>query len=212
MGRVLDAYFQFAQSGDHFLGQLLSLKNPNSLDFDTPCPHWKDSNHPVVLEVLQLSFGKILLAHGDTNHDPQGVLSLLMASMVHHSSWMLGVLEKSPSHDFGKLALLNSPLLQELKVNHLTMELNEHVPFVTGIPPHVAHMRKLDDVHDTCFDIKDAVVEFGNSIKETVHAAIDKMVENDGGIITAILDCKLNAFEARIIQQIDKVWGSCNTI
>jgi len=28
------------------------------------------------------------------------------------------------------------------------MELNEHVPFVTGIPPHVAHMRKLDNVHD----------------------------------------------------------------
>ena len=51
-----------------------------------------------------------------------------MASMVHHSLWMIGVLEQNPCHDFGfgKLALLSSPLLQELKSEHLTMDLNEH--------------------------------------------------------------------------------------
>jgi hypothetical protein len=94
MGKVLDVYFQFAQGGDHYLGQLLSLKDPNSIDVNTPCPHWKDPAHPTVLEALELTFGKVFTEHSATSHNPQGVLSLLLASMVHHSSWMLGVIEK----------------------------------------------------------------------------------------------------------------------
>ena len=34
MGKVLDVYFQFASGGDFYLGQLLSLKDLNSLEFD----------------------------------------------------------------------------------------------------------------------------------------------------------------------------------
>eukprot|EP00956_Cyclotella_meneghiniana_P001317 scaffold1407_cov69-Cyclotella_meneghiniana.AAC.5 len=39
MGRLLDIYFQFAQRGDHYLGQMLSFNDPNSLEFDAPCPN-----------------------------------------------------------------------------------------------------------------------------------------------------------------------------
>jgi hypothetical protein len=67
----------------------------------------------VVHEALDLTFGKILMEHSSTTHDPKVVLSLLLASMVHHSDWMLGVLKKAPSHPFGKLPILSSPLLQE---------------------------------------------------------------------------------------------------
>jgi hypothetical protein len=88
-----------------------------------------------------LTFGKVFTEHSATSHDPQGVLSLLLASMVHHSSWMLGVIEKYPSHPFGKITLLNSNLLHNLKSNHLTMELNEHAPMVTGMPPHVMQLQ-----------------------------------------------------------------------
>ena len=83
------------------------------MEFDTPCPHWRNPNDPVVMEALKLTFGHILMEHGNTSHDPQGVLSLLLASMAHHSDWMLGVLEKDPSHPFGKISLLSSPLLQD---------------------------------------------------------------------------------------------------
>ena len=57
MGKVLDVYFQFASGGDFYLGQLLSLKDPNSVEFDCPCPHWRDPNDPVVEEALHLTFG-----------------------------------------------------------------------------------------------------------------------------------------------------------
>ena len=32
----------------------MSLKDPNSMEFDTPCPHWHDPNNPVVHEALDL--------------------------------------------------------------------------------------------------------------------------------------------------------------
>jgi hypothetical protein len=111
MGKVLDVYFQFAQGGDHYLGQLLSLKDPNSIDFNTPCPHWKDPAHPTVLEALELTFGKVFTEHSATSHDPQGVLSLLLASMVHHSSWMLGVIEKYQVRVISRRSGLGSPAL-----------------------------------------------------------------------------------------------------
>ena len=56
MGKVLDIYFQFAADGDCYLGQLLSLKDPNSVEFDSPCPHWHNPNDPVVMETLKLTF------------------------------------------------------------------------------------------------------------------------------------------------------------
>ncbi|KAL7483945.1 hypothetical protein ACHAW6_009588 [Cyclotella cf. meneghiniana] len=52
--------------------------------------------------------------------------------MYHHSPWMLGVCQKYPGHPFSKILLLNSPLLQELVSEHVTLELNAHVPAVTG--------------------------------------------------------------------------------
>jgi len=94
MGKILDVYFQFAAGGDYYLRQLLSLKDSNSLEFDTPCPHWKNLNAPIVIAALDLMFGQIYKAHGDSSHDPHGVLSILLASIVHHSDWMLGFLDK----------------------------------------------------------------------------------------------------------------------
>jgi len=205
MGKVLDVYFQFAAGGDFYLGQLLSLKDPNSVEFDTPCPHWHDPNKTVVLEALDLTFGKILIEHGSTTHDPQGVLSLLLASMVHHSDWMLGVLEKDPSHPFGKLPILSSPLLQELKCHHLTLELNNHVPTVTGIPPHIAHMRKIITVECRCNDIKAAVVDFKSELRDAISQAIDDKVEDSGGINASILDSRILALEQRLGVRLDQL-------
>ena len=134
-GEGFDINFQFAQGGDFYLGQLLTLKDPNSVDFDTPCPHWKDPNAPIVLDALDLMFGQIYEVHGDSSRDPHGVLSILLASVVHHSDWMLGFLEKDTSHPFSLVPILSSPLLQELKANHVTLSLNSHVPTMTGILP-----------------------------------------------------------------------------
>jgi hypothetical protein len=103
---------------------------------------------PIVLEVIQLTFGKVFLAHSDTQHDPLGVLSVLLVSMCHHSSWSweLGVCQNHSCHPFSKIPLLSSPLLQDLMSEHLMLELNDHVPVVTGIPPHVEQLYHLEEL------------------------------------------------------------------
>ncbi len=63
-------YFKFAAVGEFYLGQLLSLKDPNSMEFNTPCPHWHDPNNPVVHEALDHIFGKIVMEHGSMTHNP----------------------------------------------------------------------------------------------------------------------------------------------
>jgi hypothetical protein len=205
MGKILDVYFQFAAGGDYYLGQLLSLKDPNSVEFALPCPHWKDPNAPVVLEAIQSTFGKVLLFHGETEHDPKGVLSLLLASMCHHSSWMLGVCQKHPGHPFSKIPLLSSPLLQELVSEHLTLELNEHVPVVTGIPPHVEHMCKLEELKEYCIEIKTAVNTFNKTIRDSVAEAIDEKVKESGGINAAILDARIRELEGTLLARLDQM-------
>ena len=205
MGKILDIYFQFAASGDYYLGQLLSLKDPNSLEFDTPCPHWKDPNAQIVFDALELTFGRIYAAHGDSSRDPHGVLCILLASIVHHSDWMLGFLEKDPSHPFSHVPMLSSPLLQELKVNHVTFELNVHVPTVTGILPHVAHMRQINNVKQACEKIKTEVRVMQVDLKTIIHVAIDEKVEASGVINTSMLDKRLGDMEKRLVEKMDSL-------
>lgn len=66
-------------------------------------------------------FGCILIGHGSMTHEHQGDLLVLLACVVHHSDWVLGVLEKGPSHQFGRVLFSLSPLQQELKINHSTL-------------------------------------------------------------------------------------------
>jgi hypothetical protein len=79
MGKILDIYFRFAAGGDYYLGQLLSLKDPMKPEFATPCPHWKDPSNERVLAAVRLTFGKVLIKHEDSDHNPSGFLSLLLA-------------------------------------------------------------------------------------------------------------------------------------
>ena len=207
MGKILDIYFRFAAGGDYYLGQLLTLKDPMTAEFNTPCPHWKEPDDPLVLEGIRVTFGKILLSHEDTDHDPQGILSLLLASIVYHSDWILKICQENPSHPFNSIPLLSSPLLLELKENCLTMELNNHVPIVTGIPPHVEHLCRIKELKDVSVSLKEDVMEFRQCLEECVGEAIDKKLEVDGGINASILDKRLKNMENLLLQRINQVSG-----
>jgi hypothetical protein len=205
MGKILDLYFQFASGENFYHDQLLSLKDPNLVKFDSPCLHWHDPNNHLVMETLELMLGQTLLEHGSTAYYPQGVLSILLASMVHHSDWMLGVLEKDPGHSFGILPILSRPLLQELKTHHLTLELNTHVPTTTVIPPQVAHLHKITTTKGCCNDIKAAVMDFKSELRDVVSQAIDNKVEESRGINASILDSQIQALEERLVNWLDQM-------
>ena len=51
----------------------------------SPVPSMNNPNVPIVLTVLDLMFDQIYKAHSDSSHGSHGVLSILLASIVHHS-------------------------------------------------------------------------------------------------------------------------------
>jgi len=85
IGKILDIYFKFALGGDQYLGRILALLDPHHESFSILPPHWTDPAHPSVIQGIRICFGNVVTAHSGTNHDPSGLLSLLLASMVHHS-------------------------------------------------------------------------------------------------------------------------------
>jgi len=144
IGKILDVYFKFAMGGDQYLGRILALLDPNEDEFAVLPPHWKDPCHLTVMHAIKITFRNVLVNHGETSHDPTGLLSLLLASIVHHSSWLLAICSQFPDHPFHSIPILNEPeLLHELKTNHLTMDPNDHVPIATGVPPSVKHAQAL---------------------------------------------------------------------
>jgi hypothetical protein len=56
------------------------------------------------------------------------------------------------------------------------MELNDHVPIITGIPLHVEQLHQLEELKNHCIEIKAAVNSFIDTLEESVTTAIDKTV------------------------------------
>ena len=193
MGKILDIYFQFAMGGDYYLGRLLTLIPPEDKLFDSLPPHWKDEeNNPTVTKALELTFGKALTSHRGTAHDPTGTLSFLLASMVHHSNWLLEQVEKDPKHPFSNIPLLHQPdLLKELKENHLTLEPTAEMKAPSGVPPFVKHNRLLDNCHQLLVLNGEALNKFRDDLKEAVADAVDKKVAAEGGVNRSILEEQL---------------------
>jgi hypothetical protein len=129
--------------GDYYLGRLLTLIDPEDDLFDTLPSHWKDKFHPTVRRSTEITFGKVLSCHENTHHNPLGLQSFLLASIVHHSDWLFQEMGKHLGHLFYSITVLKDPvLLRELK-EQLTLEQKETVLIATGIPPCVSHTRAI---------------------------------------------------------------------
>ena len=113
------------------------------------------------------------------------------------------VFESDPAQPFSKIPLMSSPLLGELKEHCLTFDLNEHVPRVTGIPPHIEHLCRIEEVRHITLGIKGDISDFRQHLSDSVSDAIDKKVRADGGINSSILDEQLKNMEALLLQRMD---------
>ena len=202
IGKILDVYFKFAMGGDQYLGRILAMLDPNSTKFAVLPPHWKEPTHPRVMEGIHLNFHGVLQAH--EKNDPSGMLSLLFASIVHHSDWLQGICAEHPSHPFHDIPILGAPeLLRDLKDNHLTSDPTPQVPTATGIPPHVAHAIAIKSVKDSVDKTQALVTEFREDIRLAVSDAVDAKVSAEGGINMAIMNGSLEALKNDLIAKMD---------
>ena len=206
IGKILDVYFKFAMGGDFYLGRLLALLDPESEDFAILPPHWKDPTHPSVTKAIGITFGDVLLKHGETRHDPTGLLSLLLASMVHHSDWLLSIMAKYPDHPFHSIPILHeSDLLNELKNDHLTLEKNSHVPNATGVPQYVTHTKALNEVRKVTEETKDIVLGFRTDLNQAISDAVDAKVEMEGGVNHSILQSSLERMKEDLFAKMESI-------
>lgn len=201
MGKVLDIYFKFALGGDQYLGRILALLDPLKESFAALPPHWKDPTHETVLKALRINFGGLVderkIANGA---NCRGFLSLLLASIVHHSDWLVGICAKYPGHPFHQIPILQDhELLAELKRDHLTMEPNDMVPAPTGIPPHISHQILMKEVLAKTTETLGAVNAVKDDIREAVKAAIDEKVEADGGVNMALMTRALDTLKDELV-------------
>ena len=118
---------------------------------------------------------------------------------------MLGFLEKDPSHPFSSVPFLSSPSLQELKLNHVTFDLNVHVPTVTGILPHDACMQQINNVKEACEESKTEVRLMLVDLKTIVHEVINEKVEASGGINISMMDKRLGNMEKKLADKMDSI-------
>ena len=85
------------------------------------------------------------------------------------------------------------------------MELNHHVPIITGIPPHVEQLRQLDELKNHCIEVKAAVKSFKGTLEESVSKAIDSKVKESGRINAAILDEHIRELEGTLLACLDRL-------
>ena len=136
-GKVQDIYFNFAQPGDHYLGRMLAGLNPTSPSFKVLPPHFTCGlENKYVKEGVELCYGtntkdttKLRLSTWN--------ISLVLASVVYHETWIRGFVHNNKKHPFSNLFLLeNADLIRNLKVL-ITTEQTENMPSPTGIPTHI---------------------------------------------------------------------------
>ena len=212
MGKILDIYFQFAMGGDYYLGRLLTLIPPEDEMFDSLPPHWKDQDHPKVAEALELTFGLALTTYARTENDPTGTLCLLLASMVHHSNWLLEQVKEQPKHPFSNIPLLNHPdLLKELKEEHLTLEPTNEMKAPSGVPPFVKHNKLLDNCHQLLILNGEALSNLREDIKVAVAEAVDAKVSAEGGVNSAILAEQMEKLKIDMREMVGEILTTTST-
>ena len=142
MGSVFDIYWKFLPIGDHYLGQILSGKDPNDASFASLPPHWNCQdplNHPKIKQAMDMAYGPILRNHENSSDcDPTGILTRCLACVIWHFNSIRDVMVSNPGHEFNKIALLHElPLLNDLKQLVTTEPTPGLMTTVTGVPPHV---------------------------------------------------------------------------
>ena len=206
IGKILDVYFKFAMGGDQYLGRILALLDPNSEKFGVLPPHWKDKDNELVKRAIEITFGGVLAAHAGTNHDPTGLLSMLCASIIYHSDWLISKMSEYPDHPFHHIPILSeTELLKELKSENLTIGPNDHVPMATGVPPHIVHTVAINKVFDICTDIKNEGRELKNCLRESVSDAVDAKVRAEGGVNLTILADALLTLKDELFGKIESI-------
>ncbi|CAB9498884.1 unknown protein (Partial), partial [Seminavis robusta] len=185
-GQVLDVYWHFASSGDHYLGRILAGLHPNKVGFATLPPHFTMNdarNNPVILKAMEMLYQPLLTAYQGKSNNPLPILLRCLACIVYHSDSLIQAMVRTPGHDFSKLAILHDrPLLAELQRLVTTEPTKNVMSVATGIPPHVELAMQLQCVLDMASKVIATTETQSDRIVTTVREAIQEQAWQSGHI------------------------------
>ena len=205
MGDMLDIYMNFGDVGDRYLGRILAGLNPNAISFATLPPHFTCApNDERISAGLRLTFPHLLEQHGNL----RGVLTFMLASLVHHSSTIIGIMQQDTTHPYSNLRLLQDVhLLNSLRAI-VTIETNKQTiqttgvnpspstMIATGIPPHILTMIDMETLSSVCVETLSCMKAQQEGLRQCITTALnDRDVEN-GQLSAHALDARLNKHEA----------------
>ena len=149
MGKVLDVYWHCAEPGDNYLGRIMAGLNSLRPTFNILCPHFNMENpldNEYIREALYSMYGPIIDKWGNTPQDPTCLLLRLLASVVYHIDWIKSISQTSTDHPFNSIPLIfRGDLVEKLK-ELVTTDPSDVIHKATGIPPHVEHCLKLENL------------------------------------------------------------------
>ena len=208
MGAVLDVYWHFSEPGDHFLGRVLSGLDPNKSEFATPPPHFMMEGNLMEDEdinaAMQMMYGPILEKYKDNAEiNPTGLLLMVLASVIYHSSWISEIIIKKPGHPFSLMPLMNSPQLLERLKEKVGLEVGGQVSRVTGIPPHIQNAILCTKLLKLCSETLGEVKELTTNIKTAVSEVYEEKAEENGHLTGERLKIMFDDYQDRVLKTID---------
>lgn len=203
LGKVLDVYWQFAESGDAYLGRCLSGLDPNTSAFSVLPPHWtvvpplEDDDIAAGLECM---YGPIVRCHPSSI----GLLVRVLASVTYSSDWLREVTVANRRHPFSTIPLLQNPeLLQRLK-EKVTIEATVTMGKATGIPPHVSQLNLMCSLLELCQSTLVKVNEQTEIIRLSIFEALENRALENGQVTRASIQDILEQFRANISEDVGR--------
>jgi len=146
MGKVLDLYWHFAETGDYYLGRVVAGLDALLSTFKILPPHFviEDPMENIfVCEAMEIMYGPILTTWANTPQDPTALLLRLLASVVYHMKWVNTIAQTRTDHPFNSIPIVSKPRLVEELTKLISTEPSAMISEATGIPPHVEQSMKL---------------------------------------------------------------------
>jgi hypothetical protein len=205
MGKVFDVYWTWAEPGDTYLGRCLSGLDPNTEDFALLPPHWimeDPMSNEYVKTAMNMMYSTILQRWSSTDRDPTGLLLRCLASVVHHSDWILRKTAEFPGHPFTKIPIISYPILLNDLKPLVTIEKTSTMQSATGIPPHIEAAAKTRKLLEMCTETLQAVRNQATQIRDAVFEAFETRAEENGQVTGERLKSILDDFKTSIMTDI----------
>ena len=131
------------------MGRVLACLNALKPTFNVLPPHF-DLENPLknddVGEAMSLMYGPIIDRWENTPMDPTGLLLRLLASVIYHFDWIKMIAHKRIDHPFNAIPLMFCPEIVSSLKNMITIKPSNVIKEATGIPPHVEHSIKMQEI------------------------------------------------------------------